>query len=84
MLHTMGTTPLKACHGPEGGGAEETHVVLVANNKVPAQRKRERKTNLDLKKRISILRLVKKHKVSFTYKDSFMGTIQKYVYAVCV
>ena len=84
MLNTMGTTPLKACHGPEGGGAEETHVVLVANNKVPAQRKRERKTNLDLKRRISILRLVKKHQVSFTYKDSFMGTIQKYVYAVCV
>ena len=59
MLNTMGTTPLKACHGPEGGGAEETHVVLVANNKVPAQRKSERKTNLDLKRRISILRLVR-------------------------
>ena len=42
MLNTMGTTPLKACHGPEGGGAEETHVVLVANNKVPAQKKREK------------------------------------------
>ena len=42
----------------QGGDAEETHVVLVANNKVPAQRKRERKTNLDLKRRISILSLV--------------------------
>ena len=44
----MGTTPPKACHGPEGGGAEETHVVLVANNKVPAQRKRERENQLGL------------------------------------